>query len=826
MEKIARTTRRAVVFSLASVGATLAAGAATPSPRPESRALVEAFGCPQAHQAPEVGLDLSTGTRRTPWLGHRISRGFFSPIGRPPHDRDELADDVDYYPVSYLERLRREGVNGIWVSVSFRDLATTSFGPPRRRDAPQRLAKLCRTVEKCGRSGIRVWILGNEPAAENPADALFVAYPDCMGARFDWTDRVCWCPTSPTTRAYLEESAYSIFSQVPGLAGLINISHGEGLTTCLSAIPSSDVSWTPVACPRCASREPWELHADAVSALLRGIRRADPAAEVISWFYEPEPSPTRREWVYEVPRHVPEGVTFMYNFESGAVKRQLGRWRVGGDYWLSFPGPAAPFSRLAQVARLSGTTLGAKIQMASSHEVATVPFVPAPGLLYRKFRGMRESGVRHVLLSWFFGNAPGVMNRAAGELAYSDFSESEEAFLLRLAKGEWGEDAAAVADLWKRFSDAYENYPLANNVQYYGPFAAGVVWPLVADLGLKGLPMSWVPMSGDHPYGGDAIGESIPGFSLDEVLVLADRLAQGTDGRDVTGADVLSALRAKYANDRERAQDLGVMRMLHLLFAQGADIFRFYRLRSEAIYRSRVTGESARALGAIAEMRAVVARAVSYTDETKALCLSDARLGFHSEAETHLFSPTLLDERLRGLAKTAARLDEIAAAVAAGAGYPESDFERSAAKARPGVWADGKGLRWKAERTCDGGLDLSVEYGALPDSLIVTLFDAAGTQFPIRVLVRKGGEIVAFPQEACSGSCRMEGTTHTLALRFPAGAWGGDDRLFPTWLCFVSDAYPQRAQADVLWPNAGRRLRNRLNLNWVQGDVCGRLLRK
>ena len=46
----------------------------------------------------------------TPWLENRISRCFFSPIKRPPFNRDELKDDIDYYPTNYLERLRREGV--------------------------------------------------------------------------------------------------------------------------------------------------------------------------------------------------------------------------------------------------------------------------------------------------------------------------------------------------------------------------------------------------------------------------------------------------------------------------------------------------------------------------------------------------------------------------------------------------------------------------------------------------------------------------------------------------------------------------------------------
>ena len=49
---------------------------------------------------------------RKPVIRTRISRCFFGPINRPPKNRDELTDDVDYYPDQYLNRLAHHGVNG------------------------------------------------------------------------------------------------------------------------------------------------------------------------------------------------------------------------------------------------------------------------------------------------------------------------------------------------------------------------------------------------------------------------------------------------------------------------------------------------------------------------------------------------------------------------------------------------------------------------------------------------------------------------------------------------------------------------------------------
>lgn len=116
---------------------------------------VEELKLPERNPAPAAGAH--PGDLKEPWLKNRISRCYFSPIKRAPYFRDELADDVDYYPDAYLERLKNEGVNGLWISGEFRELAETSFN---RRDPKglKRLAKLSRTVAKC-KAHVGLWRL-------------------------------------------------------------------------------------------------------------------------------------------------------------------------------------------------------------------------------------------------------------------------------------------------------------------------------------------------------------------------------------------------------------------------------------------------------------------------------------------------------------------------------------------------------------------------------------------------------------------------------------------------------------------------------------------
>ncbi|MBR0457791.1 MAG: hypothetical protein IJJ26_01005, partial [Victivallales bacterium] len=417
---------------------------------------------------------LPLGTvQRKPWLKNRISRCFFGPIKRPPFNHDELLDDIDYYPDEYLNRLAHEGINGLWLTVVFSELAETSFNK-RDQDAPRRIAKLRRTVAQCLRFGIKTWLFSIEPRCMPPDAPLLQNHPELAGG-WTWDGKRLFCPSSPVAQQYLYETTKDIFTQVPNLGGILNISHGERPTSCLSSVPS--VSDQDAACPRCAPLPKWQIFQNTVKPMVEGMRAVNPDAELISWIYHPQPEPTRANWLYELPEHLPQGVTLQYNLESGAQKLQLNRMRSGGDYWLSYVGPTEIFQRLAEHAKRAKAPLSAKIQVGCSHEVATVPFVPVPGLLYRKYRAMRECGCRSVMQCWYFGNYPGVMNRAAGMLAFEDFQDSEEQFLLRLARPQWGAHAPKVVQAWKYFVDGYENYPLSNQMQYYGPMHAGVVWP-------------------------------------------------------------------------------------------------------------------------------------------------------------------------------------------------------------------------------------------------------------------------------------------------------------------------------------------------------------
>ena len=379
-------------------------------------------------------------------------------------------DDVDYYPTSTSIGLHTKGSTDCG-SRSFQDLCKTSVAPEYGEHAERRLAKLRKTVEQCRRYGI-AFTFSIEPKAWEADSPIVKRHPELGRDRIGNT---AFCPWSDISERYLYESTHFIFSQVPN-ERTINISHGERRTNCQSVIlPTSDRR----------SSLSGLFNEGAVGEHLRdsdahGQRhaRCNPDAHFIAWFYMPQDDPPA-DWVYELPKHCPEHITVQFNFESGVTKDVFGRGRRGADYWISTPGPSRRYERLASFAKEAGTPMSAKIQTGCSHEVATIPFVPVPGMLYRKFSAMHELDVSNVMLCWYFGNYPGIMNRAAGELSFEPFPETEAAFMSRLVGPEWGRHAETVARAMTLFTEGYGHYPLVTEFQYWGPMHDGVVWPLL-----------------------------------------------------------------------------------------------------------------------------------------------------------------------------------------------------------------------------------------------------------------------------------------------------------------------------------------------------------
>ncbi|MFA6472500.1 MAG: hypothetical protein WCU00_10705, partial [Candidatus Latescibacterota bacterium] len=591
---------------------------------------------------------------KRPIIQRRISRCFFGPIKRPPKMRDELMDDVDYYPEQYLNRLAHDGVNGLWLTVEFRDLCSTRFTPDEGKNAAQRLAKLKRTVASCLRYGIRTYIFCIEPRAWALNSPVLEHYPELGGAVTG--DKRCFCPNNESAQLYLYESVNKIFTAVPDLGGMINITHGERPTTCLSVLSSMETG--RIDCPRCSNKAPFEILAASLSAMEKGMHDAAPDAELISWLYMPQPqqystgdSYNLADWVYDIPAHTPKGVILQFNFESGVRRIEFGKELVGEDYWITNPGPSSRFERIAETAKGNHTPVAAKIQTGCSHEVATDPYVPVPSLLYRKFSEMRRLGVSYSMLCWYFGNYPGLMNKVASELTFEPFPKDEDTFLQRLASIYWKKkDVSKIVQAWENFSEGYENYPLTNMFQYYGPMHDGPVWPLLLKPADAPLSPTWQIGSSitrmPWPPSGDRIGECLGDvLTLKETTELARRMSTSWD----RGVAILSELEPRYGDEPDRILDIGIAKALGIQFRSGYNILRFYLLREEMLH-----GEGLKRLQILNQLCEIIHEEIELDKKLLVLCENDSRLGFHSEAEGYKYFPEKINWRINELRKVLA----------------------------------------------------------------------------------------------------------------------------------------------------------------------------
>ncbi len=575
--------------------------------------------------------------KRKPFVRNRISRCFFGPTCRPPFGVDELTNDVNYYPEAYLDRLAHEGVNGLWLTMYFRDLPSSLF-PGRGKDAEKRFAKLRETVDRCARYGIRIFVYVCEPRLWG--DAAFAvpesearAYPELVAEPHE--DYRCFCDHSPLCGQYIEESVTRLFRAVPKLGGMINIMLDEDQGSCLSYRISRCFAGQRKngPCPEACRKEAIPAAAAKLAEhFFRPMKQINPDAEYIGWFYAPgqrDGSPFCHRLLDAVSQW-PDGASLMFNFESGGVAKQFGRSRNVFDYSLAFAGP----SKLFREAASHAASPAAKIQVGCSHEDASVPFIPVPLHLYRKYAAMKDLHVRSVMQCWYFGNYPGLMNKAAGELSFLPFPASRKQFLADLARPDWHSDAERVAAAWECFSRGYEKFPANIAFGWYGPLHHSIVWPLHLIPVDRPLAKSW--LLDNYPLtSGDRIGDCLVyQHTLPEALELCREMAHFWD----QGLELLRPLAGRYADDPDRSADLGLAEAIGLQIRSTVNVLSFYSLREDMLYYRR---------DHLAEMRDIVEDEIRNSGKMADLCARDSRLGYHSEAEGYLFYPEKLRARVK-----------------------------------------------------------------------------------------------------------------------------------------------------------------------------------
>ncbi len=588
------------------------------------------------------------------WTQPDAPRIFRSP--ESDFNADEPLQAASVYTAESFGPLVEHGFNGIWLRGRLRDLMQSTMLPelndPRRQE---RIDSLRAVIVRGRAAGIGVYLFFNDPLALPANDPFWRAHPDLAGEpHHEWggDDVVALCLSTPTVARFFEEAAASVLRDLPDLVGVILITASEYHSHCWShyvryglddgiTVPSAQ----PLRCPRCARREPAEL----VAQIARGWRAAAdahaPACRVIAWNWSW--SLWYRDPQREVLDALPPGVDVMADWERGGQRGWRGRTIAVDEYSLGYAGPSERFLGTHAAARQAGRPVLAKLQIGTTHEIATVPNLPLLTNLHQKLTGLHEHGIAGFMGAWNFGcsltlNTYAIRHFLERSAEYLD----RDCFLSSLAQTYLGvADPAAVIRAWEQFARAFEHYPFSIQLLYFSPLNDAPAHPL--SFHYTGTPLggSWVP----HEFG-DRLEDCLGPFTMGEVADAFADLGRGWQEGLAGYEQALGhlVLGASPAQRHHAAEELRCAQMIGLQFRSAANLFRFHQERQRLMAdRGLVAPCDLPRTGALEDrMRDEILNAQAALPLVEA----DPRLGFHQEARVYMYEANLIRSKIAQIA--------------------------------------------------------------------------------------------------------------------------------------------------------------------------------
>ena len=566
----------------------------------------------------------------------RIFRSF-----RARYYEDDILCGPQAYPEDYFATLVEHGFNAVWLRGILRDLAATAALPDLGTEIARHQDALATVVERAGRHGVKVLLYLNEPLCLPDDNPFWQKHPEVAGANDSslmdgWPHTRALCTSAPQMQAWLREAARNLFRALPGLGGWFLITASEHHTHCYSHVWDVPKVGRPD-CPRCAARDAAEVVAEVITLLADGTHQASPAAHTLAWNWgwtqfegDPQPSLISR---------LPKDVTLLLDWERGGWRTTpAGKRNFVDEYSLGYVGPSERFLAGHAEARRHGLQVMTKLQVGTTHELATVPNLSLVDHVYEKLAKAEALGLQGILATWNFGNAFSVNTAAVGRFVRTPERPAPRAFVAGLACEYFpGSDADAVAGAVAEFSAAMEYFPFDIPLLYFGPANYALAYPLSL-APLTGKPMGWSWMMHER---GDDLSPSLGQFSLEEVIEgFAAVVAQWRKG--------VAALEAALSgcSHPHAAEELGVARTVGHCYRSALNVYRTYRLR---LLRPPDAEE---------QFHAIVRDEIANLHEVLPLLEADRRLGFHAECQGEQFNPELVRRKLLDLQRIIDRTRE------------------------------------------------------------------------------------------------------------------------------------------------------------------------
>ncbi len=382
---------------------------------------------------------------RTPPTFEKIVYSYSMMYGDTFLEEGEIVSD------HMLAMLQAQGVNGIWMQGLLSHLSPYPFVAGMDAGYQTRRKNLNRLIAQCRRYGIAVYLYLNEPRGISPEQ--LTPQTEALKGRY-FEGRWSLCTATREVQEYLFAAVRDLLVAVPDLGGIITITMSENMTNCHSR-PNNP-------CPHCGHLS----HVDVVPEVNNIFQRAIDAAGVKTrllanlWSWT-EPYGWTPELLDAGIQRMDQKIDILCVSEMGHLMEEGKRVQIK-EYSLGHIGPCEETRANYASARAHGHRILAKVQVNSSWEIATVPYVPVFELVAEHMKNLRQEGVQGLMLSWTVGGYP----TPAFDLVDRIFSGEDD--LGAFYAAHFGERAAVVADAVHHFSDGFRHFPHTIGTVYQG----------------------------------------------------------------------------------------------------------------------------------------------------------------------------------------------------------------------------------------------------------------------------------------------------------------------------------------------------------------------
>jgi hypothetical protein len=561
----------------------------------------------------------------------RIWRSPYSKFGHLLKNPDDLLDEtvtaIDAYDDKALQEIAESGFNAIWVHGLLKNIILSEIFPEFGRNSSVHIHHMRMLIKRAAKYNIKVFLYMQPPRALDVENSFWKKHPDVVGQETDYTTDDGYpvkmrslCTSTTKVKDYLYQSSAKLANELPGLGGVILITASEFPSHCYGRSgsicdESGNLTQRKIDCPNCSKRPPSEVISEIIHLIRNGLKSVDDELKIVAWNWS---------WSshYAIPceeiiSQLPKDIILMVDFERGGEKEIFGKKRLIDEYSLSYSGPSSQFLRTCDFAKKKRMNIMARLQIGTTHELATVPNLPLIGNLYDKAKAMKENGIADFMGCWNFGNMISANTNAFNHFMGAEQLPDKQHDLGDFAREYFPEcNSELIVKAWKAFDHAMNSYPFSTSFLYCSPLNYTLIYPL-EPAPVDNIPSGRSWLMDDR---GGNLDKSLTEFSIEEVLKGLEMLYQQWWKGVMFLEQGLDISKCKHSYE-----ELNNAQVCYHIFRSAWNTYRTYQLRCEFSNLK------------LSEYLQVINNELANLKKVLPIIKNNKRFGYHSEAQNYMF---------------------------------------------------------------------------------------------------------------------------------------------------------------------------------------------